>query len=96
MWVRGTHIAIDNQGRQVSRDISINLNLAICYVELDEERTRVFYSVGHDIEDHRNASWVDLHEPKSKVDGLLYRQTEPNNRKRQPLTDQRRTGPAES
>ncbi len=71
MWIKGKHMAVDNQGRRVKRDITINLNQALAYIELDEERTRVLFEVGHDIEDHRNSNWIDLQEPKTRIDSLL-------------------------
>ncbi len=71
MWAKGKHVSVDNQGRRVSKDITINLSRAIGYIAQDEDRTRVFFEVGHDLEDHRNASWVDLDEPKSKLDNVL-------------------------
>ena len=77
MWIKGKHIAVDNQGRRISRDITLNMNLVIGYIALDEERTRLFFGIGHDLEDHRNASWVDIQEPKSKVDQMLARFKKP-------------------
>jgi len=74
MWIKGKHVEIDNQGRRIDRDICLNLSRAIGYMEMGEERTRIFFHVGHDMEDHRNASWVDLHEPKSKLDAILSKQ----------------------
>ncbi len=73
MWIKGKHVEVDNQGRPVSRAITLNLERAICYVEMEENRTRVFFYVGHDLEDHRNATWVDLQEPKEKLDMVLSR-----------------------
>lgn len=77
MWIKGKHVVIDNQGRRVTRDITLNMNQAIGYIALDEERTRLFFCVGHDVEDHRNASWVDIDEPKSKVDRFLGKPRKP-------------------
>ncbi len=77
MWIKGRHIVVDNQGRQISRDITLNLTRVIAFVALDEERTRLFFNVGHDLEDHRNANWVDMYEPKSKLDAILARHKGP-------------------
>lgn len=76
MWIKGKHVAVDNQGRPVKRDITVNMGKVICYIALDEERTRLYCDMGHDLEDHRNASWIDLEEPKSKLDGIIGKQKE--------------------
>lgn len=73
MWVKGRHTQVDAQGRQVSQDITLNLARAVGYISLDKERTRVYFAVGHDLEDHRNGTWVDLNEPKSKIDEILHK-----------------------
>lgn len=75
MWIKGKHIAVDNQGRRITRDITLNMSLVIGYIALDGERTRLFYGIGHDLEDHRNASWVDIYEPKSKLDAIIGKTT---------------------
>ena len=71
MWMKAEHEVVDNQGRRVRRNITINMNLALCYVGLDDERTRLYYSLGHDLEDHRSATWIDVVEPKEKLDKKL-------------------------
>lgn len=71
MWIKAKHVIVDNQGRTVDRNITVNLSNAICYAELDGEKSRIYFEVGHDLEDHRNASWVDVHEPKEKLDDII-------------------------
>ncbi len=72
MWIKGKYQETDSQGRQITRDITLNLSRAICYAtEREEDRTRIYFKVGHDLEDMRNASWIDLKEPKAKIDKVL-------------------------
>ncbi len=72
MWIKGKYQETDNQGRQVKRDITLNLSRAICYTTVREEgMTKIYFAVGHDLEDLRNANWIELNEPKAKIDELL-------------------------
>ncbi len=72
MWIKGKYQETDSQGRQITRDVILNLGRAICYAtKREEDQTRIYFKVGHGLEDRRNAIWIDLNEPKAKIDKVF-------------------------
>ena len=71
MWITAKHTRIDQHGRSISTEITVNMEKVIAYFEIEENRTRLFLEIGHDVEDHRTAKWLDVNEPKSKVDEAI-------------------------
>lgn len=60
MWLRATQTIVDKHGREVSREVTVNMDSVVACCQLNENQTRLFAQVGHDLEDHRSASWVDI------------------------------------
>jgi hypothetical protein len=71
MWIIAKHTRIDSQGRLISTNVTVNMDHVITYLELEENSTRLFLEIGHDVEDHRTAKWIDIQESKEQIDSVM-------------------------
>ena len=71
MWVQVRHMHIDGHGRQKEMILTVNMDAVVGYTELENGRTRLFLKIGHDIEDHRSAHWMDILNPKEEIDRVM-------------------------
>lgn len=71
MWITTRHKHVDGQGHKSEQTVTINMNRVLAYHSRKDGVTRLYFQIGHDIEDHRSASWLDVLTPKKKIDRVL-------------------------
>ncbi|MFP4176866.1 MAG: hypothetical protein ACOCR1_05055 [Planctomycetota bacterium] len=71
MWIETMHVHIDEQGRKKKQAVTLNMNNVIGYMARGDDRTRLFFELGHDLQDRRSAHWMDVLNPKEEFDQLL-------------------------
>jgi hypothetical protein len=75
MWLEVKHLRIDEHGRQRETDVTVNMERIVAYTALKDGKTRLFLEIGHDIEDHRSARWLDILNPKAEIDEAMNAQS---------------------
>lgn len=84
MWLEVKHMRIDEHGRQRETAITLNMDRVVAYTELKNGKTRLLFEIGHDIEDHRSARWMDILNPKEEIDEAMNAQV----LAREPVTEE--------
>ncbi len=80
MWLETEHKHIDELGHKSEQTITVNMDRVLTYHERKDGTTRIYFELGHDIEDHRSASWMDVLTPKKKIDRILSTKRASSNR----------------